>query len=161
MALRGRGCLELRHSDNPFFQPVSADIGRTTKDAVSTTWKVSGSPPRFSSQKHEVDGNFAFLYTRESDRIGAKVTKPMMPEVKMMTRTEFLKQRRERAQQEQLALTEHGEPGAEETEEHPVDAAGEIVGRKLSPEEYLQVYRHEPKYEDPRYMTSTVRSLFG
>jgi hypothetical protein len=31
--------------------------------------------------------------------------------------------------------------------------------QKLTAQELLAVYKHEPKYEDPRYITSTVSSF--
>jgi len=144
MTARGRGCLEVRPSDNPFFQPMSADFGKTAQDTL-VEWKVSGSPPKFSSKKHQVDGNFMFLYTRESDRIGQKVAKPEMSETKMLSRTEFLRKRRERTQSELI----DGEEG--ELEHSPSESQ---TVEKVSAEELLKIYKHEPKQEDPRYITS-------
>ena len=147
MSLRGRGTLEVRSSDNPFFQPTSRDIGLTAAD--HTEWKVSGRP-QFPTAKHTVDGNFAFLYTRESDMIGAKVAKPQtMSETKLLSRTEFLKQRREKA------LAESGGLMMEEDNIHHVPSKP-----KATAEEVLQVYKHQPKDEDPRYITSNVSSTF-
>lgn len=144
MSLRGRGTLEIRPSDNPFFQPTSRDIGNTAADHVE--WKVSGRPPQFPTVKHSVDGNFAFLYTRESDMIGAKVPKPQtMSETKMLTRTEFLKARREKALSESTGL-DLSEDNIHHEPSRP----------KATAEEILKVYKHEPKYEDPRYITSNV-----
>lgn len=148
MTARGRGCLELRPSDNPFFQPMSTDFGKTAQEG-NVEWKVSGSPPRFSSKKHQVDGNFMFLYTRESDRIGQKVAKPQLKELKMLSKTEFLRQRRERMQ------AEAGEE--EEQDEFPTEAQTTV--HKVNAEELLKIYRHEPKQEDPRYITSAVSLL--
>jgi hypothetical protein len=147
MTFRGRGCLEIKPSENPFFQPVSADIGKSSVD-YPNEWKIHGSPPKFSSTKHNVDGNFSFLYTRESDRIGDKVNKPQtINELKMLSRTEFLKQRRERA----LASG-----NTELIEYQPTE---KVILPKVTPEEYLQMYKHEPKQEDPRYLTSAVSTL--
>lgn len=143
MTLRGRGCLEVRTSDNPFFQPVSADVGKTSKDVPD--WKVQGTAPAFNSHQHKVDGNFAFLYTRESDRIGGRVKKPETTELRMLSRTEFLRKRREKLQSE---LTE-------EEQQQQSDLFGQEVSAKPSAEDMLRTYRHEPKYEDPRYITST------
>lgn len=145
MSVRGRGCLEIRSSNNPFFQSTSNDIGRTIENTPSD-WAIKGEPPKFSTKKREVDGNFLFLYSRESDRIGERLPKPASAEVRMLSRTEFLKQRRERA------LTQSG--GQE------IDLNAELeqatTTQKLTAQELLQVYKHEPKYEDPRYITSQV-----
>lgn len=150
MSIRGRGTLEIRQSDNPFFQPVSGDIGLTAER--TTEWKVTGHVPKFNATRHNVDGNFSFLYTRESDRIGAKVEKPQISEIRMLTRSEFLKQRREKAFRESELMGE---------EIHETDSSSyEQTTFKINPETYLRAYKHEPKYEDPRYITSTVSVHF-
>jgi hypothetical protein len=165
--LRGRGTLEVRHSNNPYFQPVSSDIGKNLDNSTSE-WKINGTVPQFTSTKHTVDGNFSFLYTRESDRIGAKVPKPQLKESKMLSRTEFLKQRRERALASagEMAVTGSSSPGefdpngsgefgsAPPTPSGPASAEGATF--KVDPDAYLKVYKHVPKDEDPRYITSSV-----
>lgn len=159
--LRGRGTLEVRPSDNPFFQPVSADIGKNLQNS-NAEWKVSGNAPQFTSTKHTVDGNFSFLYTRESDRIGQKVPKPQLKETKMLSKTEFLKQRRERALASagEMAVTggSHFEDDLNSTFEQvpQTPASAEGATFKVDPNAYLQVYQHVPKQEDPRYITSAV-----
>ena len=164
--LRGRGTLEVRHSNNPYFQPVSSDIGKNLDNSTSE-WKINGTVPQFTSTKHTVDGNFSFLYTRESDRIGAKVPKPQLKESKMLSRTEFLKQRRERALASagEMAVTGSSSPGefdpngsgefgsAPPTPSGPASAEGATF--KVDPDAYLKVYKHVPKDEDPRYITSS------
>lgn len=168
--LRGRGTLEVRRSDNPFFQPVSSDIGKNL-DNANVDWKISGSVPEATTAKHyAVDGNFSFLYTRESDRIGGKVPKPQLTQSKMLTRTEFLKQRRERAllaSAGEMAVTggnnnDNDENnfnlgGTSQFEAPPTPASAEGATFKVDPEAYLRVYKHNPKEEDPRYITSSVR----
>lgn len=96
-----------------------------------------------------MDGNFAFLYSRESDRIGAKVAKPVMKETKLLTKTEFLKKKREEFAASSSMYEEQYH--REETTQSP---------GKRTAENVLAVYKHEPKYEDPRYTTSTVRLFF-
>ncbi len=146
MSIRGRGTLEIRQSDNPFFQPVSGDIGLTAQR--QTEWKVTGHAPKFNCTKHNVDGNFSFLYTRESDMIGSKVHKPQISEIRMLTRSEFLKERREKAFRDSEMM---GEP-IEETN----SSSYEQTNFKVNPDDFLRSYKHDPKYEDPRYITSTV-----
>lgn len=164
--LRGRGTLEVRPSNNPYFQPVSADIGKNL-DNSNVEWKVSGTIPQFTSTKHSVDGNFAFLYTRESDRIGSKVPKPQLTETKMLSKTEFLKQRRERALASagEMAVTGSTSPNGFDPEssgnlsvpQTPASPAREEGATfKVDPNAYLKVYKHVSKEEDPRYITSSV-----
>ena len=141
MSLRGRGLLEIKPSANPFFQTTTGDLGVRPEEAVQ--WKVDGKVPPFQHGKHNVDGNFAFLYSRESDRIGGKLQKPVVKETKLLTKTEFLKKKRE----EFAASAAYSE--AEDLNEHNSPA-------KRTAEDILAVYKHVPKYEDPRYTTSTV-----
>jgi len=149
MSVRGRGCLEIRPSNNPFYQSTNGDIGRSVENTPSE-WNIHGEQPKFSTKKREVDGNFAFLYSRESDRIGQRLAKPASSEIRVLSKTEFLKQRREKA----LALT-NGEE---------IDLNAELeqatTTQKLTAEELLKIYRHEPKQEDPRYLTSGVIKPF-
>jgi len=147
MSLRGRGLLEVKPSANPFFQTTTSEIG--SKHDASEQWKVDGKVPPFHHGKHNVDGNSAFLYSRESDRIGAKVAKPVMKETKLLTKTEFLKKKREEfaASSSQYEEQFHREESL-------------LSPGKRTAENVLAVYKHEPKYEDPRYTTSTVSTLF-
>lgn len=140
MSLRGRGALEIRRSENPFFQSVGADIGLTAQNA-NFDWKLNGNPPPMNAKPYKVDGNFAFLYTRESDMIGSKVNKPQVSETRMLTRSEFLKQRREKAWE---TMTMENVP----TEEP--------VTQKPTAEDFLRTYHHASKEEDPRYTTAGV-----
>ena len=141
MSIRGRGTLEIRPCDNPFFQPVSADIGLTSGNANSE-WKGNG-PVLPSAAPYKVDGNFSFLYSRESDKIGSKVAKPQTSEVRILSRSEFLKQRREKSLE-----------GFDEEYWNTLKSTSEST--KPAPEDFLRTYKHVPKEEDPRYITSAV-----
>lgn len=142
MTQRGRGCLEIKRSRNPFFQTTSAEIGAIPDQAVS--WAVNGERPPFHASTHKVDGNFSFLYSRESDRIGSKVPKSQNMEKRPMTKTEFLRMKREEAMANGQLI-----------DNNTVDAKREVI--KMNPEEYLKAYCHNSKTEDPRYTTSMVR----
>lgn len=142
MTCRGRGCLEIKPSPNPFFQPTSADVGVKPNEEI--VWKVNGKEPPFNSSAQKSDGNFLFLYTRESDVIGAKVQKPVVQEKKLLTKTEFLKKKRE-----MLELTKTTEGTYEDTND--LETTG-----KMNVETLLENYKHVPKAEDPRYTTSNV-----
>lgn len=76
MTCRGRGCLEIKPSPNPFFQTTSADIGVNAHNQID--WKIDGKAPPFNSSAQHSDGNFLFLYSRESEVIGSKVPKPVV-----------------------------------------------------------------------------------
>jgi hypothetical protein len=147
MSVRGRGTLEVRKSDNPFFQTTNADIGLSASNTnfewtTATNQNGANSTLASSIKPYKVDGNFSFLYTRESDLIGAKVKKPEVSEVRMLSRSEFLKKRREKALLDAEAT---GELQYEETPAY-----------KPTPEDFLRAYHHVPKEEDPRYLTSGV-----
>ena len=141
MSLRGRGLLEIKPSPNRFFQSTTSEIGADPTESIQ--WKVDGKVPPFQAGKHNVDGNFSFLYSRESDKIGAKVAKPVMKDTKLLTKTEFLKKKRE----EFAASTDYSQADDREEKTSP---------SKRTAEDILAVYKHVPKYEDPRYTTSTV-----
>lgn len=143
MTHRGRGCLEINPSENPFFQPTNAEMGKKPGEVVQ--WKVQGKVPPFHPSTHSVDGNFPFLYTRESDRIGAKVSKPVVKETRLLTKTEFLKKKREEFAAS-VALSE------EQSVNHDSPM-------KRTAEDILAVFKHTPKAEDPRFSTSSVSNI--
>jgi len=145
MSHRGRGLLEVKPSNNPFFQTTSADVGIRPHENIE--WKVEGKTPIFHFSNHNVDGNFSFLYTRESDKIGSQVRKPESKEIKVLTKTEFLKKKVEQA----MSVT-NSSTGYSDTIIKPSSPF------KRSAEDILKVYKHAPKVEDPRYTTSMVRS---
>ena len=74
MSLRGRGALEVKPSLNPFMQSGSSMYGY--KPTAARSWKHPEPEPPARVAINTNDGNFAFLYTRESDRIGSEVAKP-------------------------------------------------------------------------------------
>lgn len=73
--------------------------------------------------------------------IGSKVPKTIVEEKKVLSKTEFLKKKRE-----MVEATKSLEGTASIAEE----------SKSPSAEDILNVYKHEPKYEDPRYTTSNV-----
>jgi len=146
MSLRGRGTLEIKPSKNPFFQTTTADIGLNPEEKVD--WKYDLNPSLVMSSQGHVGGkkedNFSFLYSRESDTIGSKVKKPDLMLPRMATRTEFLKHRRE-------------ELGSrEEVKEILAEFKQTQTVTKLTADEILKSYKHQPKYEDPRYTLTSV-----
>lgn len=140
MSQRGRGTLEVAPSRNPFFQTTSSDVGPKTRDRID--WKYDVNPSLVSTNTYNNDGNFSFLYTRTSDAIGSKIPQPQSDTLKMMTRTEFLKKRRE-----ELVASGAAATAAELQPAEPPRACAEDI---------LKTYKHVPKLEDPRYTTSNV-----
>ena len=114
-------------------------------------WKISGSKPIPISASQKVDGNFSFLYSRESDVIGAKVPKPQEKGPKLLTKTEFLKQHREKLVAEGNCITLSEEEVLKRTS-RPSKPPPSYQG---DAEELLQLYQHDAKSEDPRYVTSS------
>lgn len=136
--MRGRGALEVKPSNNPFFVRTSADFGVVPEDHVE--WKASLNPDFAASLKTERSENFSFLYTRESDSIGAKVENPLDSKPRVLTKTEFLKKWR-----------------AERTKDINLDE--EIAGDgndKVKPDvdRILASWKQGTKEEDPRFQTT-------
>ncbi len=140
MSRRGRGCLEIKQSDNAFYQTTTGEIGMQPNNNVGTTFRRPF--PETISDDTKSDnmnttggatsaGNFAFLYTRESDKIGSKVRKDGM----QMTHT----------------LPRRSQFGT-----RFIEAGLTQVPPRPSAEELLSYYRQGTKDEDPRYTTSTV-----
>lgn len=135
--------MEIKPSPNPFFQSTSSDIGVNAKEEIE--WKINGEVPPFEVAPFKSDGNFLFLYSRESDVIGSKVPKPVVEEKKVLTKTEFLKKKREMVEMAR-SVDGNGNNGNEE-----------LKSPSQKVEALLEVYKHEPKYEDPRYTTANVQ----
>lgn len=139
------GALEVTPSSNPFFQTTGTQIGTDTQSNIK--WSYDPNPSMLAtSSGGDRDGNFAFLYTRTSDTIGSKVPKPTNSIPTMMTKTEFLRKRRE-----DLANSEYAMKMLEQTA---------VVSRpKQTAEEILKSYKQGTKIEDPRY--TTTNNEFG
>ena len=140
MSHRGRGCLEIKPSDNAFYQTTTGEIGLKPNIIPGTSSfrrPYTDTIPEDSTELSTTgaaSGNFSFLYTRESDKIGSMVRKDGMQMTKTLPRkpsfgTRFL------------------------------EAGATQVPPKPSAEELLSYYRQGTKQEDPRYTTSTVMSF--
>jgi|LauGreSBDMM110SN_4_FD.fasta_scaffold174101_1 hypothetical protein len=141
MSVRGRGTLTVKPSPNPFFQTVASDIG--VEPAKNIAWKGNADPAMKRSNTTLQD-NFSFLYTRESDKIGSMVNKPVMSGHKILSRTEFLKQRREKLRQEELT--------EDDISLLLLNQQEEII--KPDVPRILEVFKQGTKDEDPRYTTT-------
>lgn len=133
----------LKPSSNPFFQTTASDIGiRPTETIV---WTGNADPAMKCAAVSERKDMFGFLYSRESDRIGAMVPKPSNSTHKApLTKTEFLKKRRE--------LLRTIGPDEFDLELLSTTKKEELV--KPDVEAVLKVFKQGTKVEDPRY-TST------
>lgn len=141
MSIRGRGTLEVKQSNNPFHQTTASDIG--VRPAQRIQW-TGNADPAMKCNSHNHSDTFSFLYTRESDKIGAMVSKPALGHKRLLTKTEFLKNRREELQSTQTLTQED-------------IALLNINNQEISQpnvEEILKVFKQGTKYEDPRYTTS-------
>ncbi len=138
MTQRGRGLLEIKSSNNPFFQAASADIG--TNPHLVTKWSGNTDPAMTKTSSASKD-TFSFLYTRESDIIGSLVPKSNVEVKSLLTKTEFLKKRREEMRAQMLTDCV--------SEPEPIP--------RPSTEEILAHYHHAPKVEDPRFLTTSVK----
>lgn len=145
MSLRGRGTLEIKPNSNPFLQPVSGDYGIRPNEQIE--WKVGGKAPLPAPSTHKVDGNFSFLYSRESDKIGGRLAKPHISQPRVLTKTEFLKKKRE--EMEAMMMTSEFE------REEPV----RTEAPRRSAEDMCKLYNHKPREEDPRYTTANVSTI--
>jgi len=137
MSYRGRGALEVKPGNSPFFVSTGSDIGVNVEKHIK--WKGEANPDFQKSGRKKQEESFSFLYTRESDSIGGRVPKPMMEKPRLLTKTEFLKKWRE----------ERTDPSTI-VEEEPRQARGV----KLDAEQILKSFKQGTKVEDPRY-TST------
>ena len=136
MTHRGRGCLEVNPSENPFFQTTSSEIGakipsvdgdqggNDLPETMTETEKV---------KKVEDDFDFSFLYSRASDVIGSK--QELKPN-KMSASMEHHTVRPRRVSPEEFVSTQN---------------KGQV---KCDINDVISSYKHEPKVEDPRYTTS-------
>ena len=126
MSRRGRGTLEVKESASPYFQTTSSAIG---SDPLSeSSWKQSINQNQ--KEKSTSTTNFAFLYTRESDKIGRSNLNTIDMETDKKCQT--------------VAL---------ECSSFPQE--NDKVARNKATEEFITAYRHEPKPEHPRYSTSS------
>ena len=145
MAYRGRGTLEVREGNNPFFQTTSRNIGLDlTRDRPFDAPRFARPQPRDAN-----DGfDFSFMYERASTKIGVGVG----------------------ASDSKISdtLARHDPPGAiakakgaglyptapdASASDEAIARAG-MGGEKPSTEEVLDAYRHAPKDENPMYTTT-------
>jgi hypothetical protein len=133
MSQRGRGCLELRPSDSAFYRTTTSEIGHKpakyddVDDAENSdiSAPVAGSTPQ----------TFAFLYTRESDRIGSMVRNDGLTKMQMTASTI----RR----------------GANQNRVGAVRATTNSETVKVSADQILSSYKQGTKIEDPRFTTTS------
>jgi len=144
MTQRGRGLLEIKPSNSPFFVSAASDHGLDVKRLSRVEWAGAtvndfAKSARMEASKGKQE-SFSFLYTRESDTIGGRVAKPVIDRPKMLTKTEFLKKWREKR-----VPTESAEGGLEDLSSEP---------EPINVDRVLTVWKQGTKNEDPRYTTT-------
>ena len=154
MSLRGRGTLETKPTNSPFFQTTSQSFGvdpysRPEYDHHKIyTPEQNNQITRYNNRKKntdEIDDKMlSFLYSRESDRIGSKPNNLVNLKSKM---EEDMRNRQERLQEEQ------DEEDRILYEESMMKTEQKTI---LTPEEVLKHYKHVPKAEHPLYITAAV-----
>ena len=133
MSQRGRGCLEIRPSDSAFYRTTTSEIGDTVvrereyDDVAEHEIAKEGTSSATQS--------FAFLYTRESDKIGSKVR--MGGDTNQMSLTSKRGPGRNRFASTRDEIPEHGKPIT------------------VSPALILANYKQGTKIEDPRFTTTS------
>jgi hypothetical protein len=156
MSQRGRGLLEIHPSKNPFYQTTASDIGRNIDERVKVDWNrprdfspassftTSGqmamtsddpSPATEQAPKKDFGEDFSFLYARSSDVIGGKLPKQMGT---------------------MAACMDSNPHKARSTMGSTVAAAPpqQRIHVKKDVNAILEVYKHEPKMENPLYATA-------
>lgn len=144
MAHRGRGCLEVNPSQNPFFQTTASEIGANIVDSYKKQGEQedrnlvdvehdSGMAETDKVKSPEEEFDFSFLYARASDVIGSKQS--LKPN-KMATSMESHTVRPKRISPQEFVSTQHREQV------------------KSDIDTVINSYNHAPKVEDPRYTTA-------
>lgn len=147
MTHRGRGCLEVNPSKNPFFQTTASQIGanvvrdrqldleqeQENEDYQFANNNDAGMTETEKVKKPEEEFDFSFLYARASDVIGSKQN--LKPN-KMAASMESHVTQPKRSSPKEFVSTQN-------TSRAHVDI-----------ETVINSYKHEPKVEDPRYTTA-------
>ena len=146
MSQRGRGALEVKPSNSPFFVSTTSEHGLDLGRLKRVEWAGAINPEFARSAKvvaaRGKQETFAFLYTRESDSYGGRVPKPAIDRPKMLTKTEFLKHWREKR-----VPADGGEVLSELLPEPEPTGTVDV-------ERVLESWKQGTKAEDPRYTTT-------
>lgn len=140
MSQRGRGCLEIRPSDSAFYRTTTSEIGDRPEKNYDTRELMNGN----TKQSETLDDNiptpqsFAFLYTKESDKIGSKVR---MDGVNANLQMTLSNARRGRSKSSAFA-SQAGTMSSADSANQKTD-------------EILLSYKQGTKVEDPRFTTSS------
>ncbi|CAN0354805.1 unnamed protein product [Ectocarpus sp. 6 AP-2014] len=154
MAQRGRGCLEIRDSSNPFFTTTNSRIGNSAcqkheYDAPPVFRKV----PKVDPVAAGID--WSFMYTRESDRIGTGVPPSDSKLGAVVGRRESLGQRaRERDSEAPVMYEREEETGVPLRDATCFDLKNRVPEDKDARDELLKNFKHTSKKENPLYSTT-------
>ena len=156
MAQRGRGCLEVKKSLNPFMQTGSSDIGFRATQIEWNRPAVNVEEMVLPPAQGEDNGNFMFLYTRESDTIGSQLAKPQHSlAYEPKSKGDLLREKRDRLR----ALKETSVKKDLEPQDLEDARAANVVA-------CISSWKPCIKEEDPRYTTAnneigTVNDIAG
>ena len=150
MSNRGRGTLEVKRSNNPFYQSANSEYGNVHAadkvwDAPILSSAIDDVINNTSSVKAKEDnGNFAFLYTRTSDAIGSRVPKAESSKQFGMTEKDFRNMRNE-IKKKIIAEAIAANPSLTIREKKE-----DLESKKTNVEELLRTFKQGTKVEDPR-----------
>jgi hypothetical protein len=143
MSQRGRGCLEIRPSDNAFYRTTTSEIGDQPEKYYDTRNLMDASTGELENldESGPKPQSFAFLYTRESDKIGSNVRKDGVNAGKMGSMA--------------LSNSNTRRPRTRTHEFMPSDGTTSSVNPNQKVEDILLSYKQNSKVEDPRFTTSS------
>jgi hypothetical protein len=141
MSQRGRGCLEIRPSDSAFYRTTTSEIGdrpiRNQQDRFKEIEFNDTTVPE--TETSSTSQSLAFLYKRESDKIGSRVQKGGMDTLQMTLSAT----RRAR----QMTRTQNMD--------FPTGSVTGTGSTKINASEILAAYNQGTKVEDPRFTTTS------
>ena len=143
MTQRGRGCLEVKKSLNPFMQTGSAEIGFRAREIDWKRPPINVEEMKLPPPQSENNGNFMFLYTRESDTVGARLPKPTHSlAYEPKSKGDLLREKRDRLR----ALAD--------TVKREVDPEADKAAFEANIDACINSWNPCTKVEDQRYTTS-------
>ena len=146
MSTRGRGCQEVRPSNNPFLQTSSSLLGQDLTNQIE--WNAPSIRRERPTQKQgsvSMEKEFSFLYAKSSDVIGSKIQYERSALSEALLRNEPSKAVIAKKRGEGLYPVITPENNSDDSVEELRD----------SHSIRLENYVHQTKVEDPRFTTTS------